>query len=67
MRFELTNEFLVKLRQAILAKNGAFVNEHFKDLYPPDIAEIFNELQIEESMLKKYFSNSGLDFLSLHI
>ncbi len=49
MQFELTNNFLVKLREAINSKNGAFVVEQFKDLYPPDIAEIFNELEIEEA------------------
>jgi magnesium transporter len=49
MRFELTDDFLVKLREAITARNGAFVVEHFKALYPADIAEIFNELQIEEA------------------
>lgn len=49
MRFELTDDFLVKLREAINSKNGAFVVEQFKALYPPDIAEIFNELEIEEA------------------
>lgn len=49
MQFELTDDFLLKLREAINAQNGAFVVEHFKDLYPPDIAEIFNELEIEEA------------------
>ncbi|MGZ3822976.1 MAG: magnesium transporter [Bacteroidia bacterium] len=49
MRFELTDDFLVKLREAITAKNGAFVVEHFKALYPADIADIFNELEIEEA------------------
>ena len=49
MRFELTDDFLVKLREAIIAQNGAFVVEHFKALYPADIADIFNELEIEEA------------------
>ncbi|MCX6294620.1 MAG: magnesium transporter [Bacteroidetes bacterium] len=49
MQFELTDEFLLKLREAISAHNGAFVHEHFKELYPPDIAEIFNKLEIEEA------------------
>lgn len=49
MRFELTDEFLEKLREAISARNGGFVVEHFKALYPPDIAVIFNELEIEEA------------------
>ena len=49
MQFELTDDFLIKLREAITAQNGAFVVEHFNALYPADIAEIFNELQIEEA------------------
>ncbi len=49
MQFELTDEFLQKLREAISARNGAFVVEQFKELYPPDIAVIFNELQKEEA------------------
>lgn len=49
MQFELTNEFLTQLREAIVSKNGAFVVAHFKELHPPDIAEIFNELEIEEA------------------
>ncbi len=49
MQFELTDDFLVNLREAITAKNGAFVVEHFNALYPADIAEIFNELEIEEA------------------
>ncbi len=49
MQFELTDDFLIKLREAIVARNGAFVVEHFKELYAQDIAEIFNELEIEEA------------------
>jgi magnesium transporter len=49
VQFELTDDFLVNLREAITAENGAFVVEHFSALYPADIAEIFNELAIEEA------------------
>ncbi len=49
MRFELTDIFLANLRAAINSQNGAFVAEQLKELYPPDIAEIFNELKIEEA------------------
>jgi magnesium transporter len=49
VQFEVTSEFLEKLREAIRAQRGAFVVEQLKDLYPPDIAEIFNELEIEEA------------------
>ncbi|MBL0328305.1 MAG: hypothetical protein IPP64_02525 [Bacteroidetes bacterium] len=49
MQFELTDDFLIQLREAIRARNGAFVVNQFKELYPPDIAVVFNELEIEEA------------------
>lgn len=49
MPFELTDDFLNNLRTAIGAQDAAFVDEQLKDLYPPDIAEIFNKLEIEEA------------------
>ncbi|MCW3070810.1 MAG: Mg2+ transporter MgtE [Bacteroidetes bacterium] len=48
MQFELTNEFLTRLQDAIDIKDTAFVETQLKELYPPDIAEIFNELSIEQ-------------------
>lgn len=49
MQFEFTDIFLENLRTAISAKDGAYVAEQLKELYPPDVAEIFNELEIEEA------------------
>lgn len=49
MRFELTDVFLSDLRDAISIQNGAFVTEQLKALYPPDIAGVFNQLEIEEA------------------
>lgn len=49
MRFELTDVFLSNLRDAISIQNGSFVTEQLKELYPPDIAGIFNQLEIEEA------------------
>jgi len=49
MRFELTDIFLSNLRAAISSKNGTFVAEQLMELYPPDIAQIFNQLEIEEA------------------
>ncbi len=49
MQFELTDSFLSDLRNAISTKNGAYVAEQLKVLYPPDIAGIFNKLEIEEA------------------
>lgn len=49
MPFELTDQFLTELREAIRNQDGASIIDRFKDLYPPDIAEIFNELETEEA------------------
>ncbi len=49
MQFELKDDFLIKLRDAIHKQNGEYVSAQLKELYPPDIAEIFNELEIEEA------------------
>ncbi len=49
MRFELTDVFLSDLRDAISSQNGSFVTAQLKELYPPDIAGIFNQLEIEEA------------------
>ncbi len=49
MQFELTDDFLNKLRDAIHKQNGEYVSAQLEELYPPDIAEIFNELEIEEA------------------
>lgn len=49
MQFEVTDDFLIKLREAIVARNGAYVISQLQDLYAPDIAEIFNELDSEEA------------------
>ncbi len=49
MRFELTDTFLSTLRAAIGSENGSFVSEQLTELYPPDIAGIFNHLEIEEA------------------
>lgn len=48
MQFELTNEFLSRLQDAIDINDTAFVETQLKELYPPDIAEIFNELSIDQ-------------------
>jgi magnesium transporter len=49
MQFELTDVFLAQLREAITRQDDAFVVGQLAELYPPDIAEIFNELEIEEA------------------
>ncbi|MDQ3046774.1 MAG: magnesium transporter [Bacteroidota bacterium] len=49
VRFKVTDDFFIELREAIELRDGTFVTERFKELYPADIAEIFNELDIEEA------------------
>lgn len=48
MQFELTDEFLSTIQNAIDHNDTAFVEAQLKELYPPDIAEIFNKLNIEQ-------------------
>jgi len=47
--FELTSIFLTELREAIRTENAAYILDQFKDLYAPDIAEIFNKLEADEA------------------
>jgi len=49
VRFELTDEYLEALRNAIQKQDAEFVVAQLKDLHPPDIADIFNRLEIDEA------------------
>ncbi|MBN8703378.1 MAG: magnesium transporter [Bacteroidetes bacterium] len=49
MQFELSTEYLEKLKEAIHANDIAFVESQIKVLHPADIAEVFNELSIDEA------------------
>lgn len=51
MQFELTKEFLSDLSEAIAGNNRAFLEEHVLDLHPADIAEILNELDLEQALI----------------
>lgn len=48
MQFEITDDFLTKLQEAIASNDAVFVETQLKELYPPDIAEIFNKLNMEQ-------------------
>jgi magnesium transporter len=48
VQFELTEEFLTRLQTAIDSNDTTFVESQLKELYPPDIAEIFNKLQLDQ-------------------
>lgn len=50
MRFEITSEFLENLSAAIDSNNSGFVTDQLKELYPPDIAEILNKLELEQAL-----------------
>jgi magnesium transporter len=47
-QFKLTTEFLEELREAISKRDEATVAGLLHELYPPDIADIFNRLKAEE-------------------
>jgi len=49
MHFELTREYLESLKKAIEEQDKNQVSELTKDLHPADIAEIFDELNIDEA------------------
>lgn len=49
MRFELTKEFLEQLRQATLSQDGAWIHEHISELHFADIAELMDELPLEQA------------------
>lgn len=50
MQFEITTEFIENLVGAINSNDSGFVKEQLKELYPPDIAEILNKLELEHSL-----------------
>lgn len=49
MQFELTEEYMTTLQQAIRSNDAVTVRAQLKEMYPADIAEIFNKLEkVEE-------------------
>ena len=49
MRFELTREFLEEVREIIAEENYAYIDQKIIHLHPADIAEILDELELEEA------------------
>ena len=49
MQFELTSEFLTALREDIERRDSTSVAAKVEDLYPPDIAEILDEVSLVEA------------------
>jgi magnesium transporter len=49
MKFELTKEFLEELRERIASEDDQGAFKMIEDLHPADIAEIYDELNIEEA------------------
>jgi magnesium transporter len=49
MHFELTREFLDELRKALKEKDQPLLEAIMADLHPADIAEVFDELDIDEA------------------
>ncbi len=50
MQFEFTTEFLESLQGAINTNDRSLVQTQLKELYPPDIAEILNKLELEQAL-----------------
>ena len=57
MQFELTADFLADLKDAIARADHSFVSTQVAELHPADIAEILDELNLEEAK----FVYRGLD------
>lgn len=49
MQFELTADFLAELKDAIARADQSFVSTQVAELHPADIAEILDELNLEEA------------------
>jgi magnesium transporter len=54
MQFELTKEFLDQLREAAVTGNEAWVDEFIVPLHYADIAELLDELNVEQSRFIYY-------------
>lgn len=54
MRFELTKDFLERIRQAIGSEDTAWIKEHIIDLHFADIAEIMDELSNDQAKFLYY-------------
>ena len=57
--FELTREFIEQIRLLIEQKDEAALTELIKDLHPADIAEIYEELSIEEAKYLYFLLDDG--------
>lgn len=49
MQFELTKEFLDDISTAVTERNTAFVSENISELHPVDIAEILDQVILQEA------------------
>jgi magnesium transporter len=49
MQFELTKEFLNDISTAVTERNTVFVTENISELHPVDIAEIFDQVNLQEA------------------
>ena len=49
MQFELTSIYVKKFKDSIEQKNNSVIKDQLHELYPPDIAEILNQLSNEEA------------------
>ena len=62
MQFKISKELLVQIEQLIHQKNDQELEVLLNDLHHADIAEIFEELDIDEAtyIFKVFYKNDGL-------
>ena len=51
MSFELTKEYLEGIRVAIKNNDEEWIRGQMDDLYPPDIAEIIDQVNLDEAQI----------------
>ncbi len=60
MHFEVTEEFLDKVSKAVNANDVKWLDKQLKKLHPADIAEILNEIDLDEGKRLYYFLDDKL-------
>jgi len=60
MNFEVTEEFLDKVSSAIRSNDIKWLDKQLKNLHPADIAEILNEIELDEGKKLYYFLDDKL-------
>ena len=59
MQFELTKQYLAKLRKAINDTNTIFLSQEMKKLHEADIADVLDELSMDDAKYLYDFIEEG--------